>query len=117
MPLILWGLDSQDAVCTKKYEDEPCECAAQANVRIYCAGLWIPDCWKESAAKNNATSDASDVILKNYEDLFASGHNHSASYDKSFFPRDSADPKPPPLLEYAGSSAVGAAHACVLTSL
>ncbi len=29
IPLILWGLDSQDAICTKQNEDKPCQCESR----------------------------------------------------------------------------------------
>ncbi len=72
MPLILWGLDSQDAVCTKKYEDEPCECAAQAGFENY-ARVWdlkLPEgfCSEKECAKRCV-----DAILKNYESYLRPG--------------------------------------------
>lgn len=72
LPLILWGLDSQDAVCTKKYEDKPCECAAQAMFESY-APEWRPRLPGVICSEEQCEKRCVDVILKNYESYMRPG--------------------------------------------
>jgi len=72
IPLILWGLDSQDAVCTKKYEDVPCECAAQAMFETF-ARVWGRRLPEGICSEEQCDRRCVDVILKNYESYMRPG--------------------------------------------
>lgn len=72
LPLILWGLDSQDAVCTKKYEDKPCECAAQAMYESF-SRVWGPSMLEGICSEAQCDKRCVDVILKNYESYMRPG--------------------------------------------
>lgn len=72
MPLVLWGLDSQDAVCTKKYEDKPCECAAQASFASY-AQVWGPKIPEGICGEKACAKRCVDEILANYERFLRPG--------------------------------------------
>ena len=66
MPLILWGLDSQDAVCTKKYEETPCECAEQSSLETY-AQVWRPNLPPRVCSEEDCAQRCVDEIVDNYE--------------------------------------------------
>lgn len=72
MPLILWGLDSQDAVCTKMNEDRRCECSAQANFESY-ARIWGPDLQDGVCSEQQCTNNCVDAILHNYKSYLRPG--------------------------------------------
>lgn len=72
LPLVLWGLDSQDAVCTKKYEDKPCECAAQASFASY-AHVWGPELPEGICSEQECAKRCVDEIVKNYESYLRPG--------------------------------------------
>lgn len=72
LPLILWGLDSQDAVCTKKYEDRPCECAAQAMYESF-PRVRDPRLLEGICSEAQCDKRCVDVILKNYESYMRPG--------------------------------------------
>ncbi len=72
MPLILWGLDSQDAVCTKQYEDKRCGCAAEASFDSY-SRVWIPQPPEGICGEQQCTEKCVDRILENYETYLRPG--------------------------------------------
>ncbi len=65
-PLILWGLDSQDAICTKQNEGKPCECAGQASFESY-ASVWGPYLPAGICREEHCANKCVDAILQNYE--------------------------------------------------
>lgn len=71
-PLILWGLDSQDAICTKQNEDKPCECAAQASFESF-ARVWGPMLSNGICSEQQCAKKCVDAILKNYESFLRPG--------------------------------------------
>ena len=84
LPLILWSLDSRDAVCTKQNEDEPCECPAQASFESY-ARVWIPQSPAEICDEQQCEENCANAILQNYENYLRPGtiilhHAIKASY-------------------------------------
>ena len=114
IPLILWGLDSQDAVCTKRVRRRALRMRRPVDVRNFreCMGSRIAGRNLQRRAMRQAMRRCN---LKELRDLFASGHNHFASYDKNCFSGDSTDRALPPFLEYAARSSLSATHARVLT--
>jgi len=71
-PLILWGLDSRDAICTKQNEDKPCECSAQANFESY-ARVWGPQLPDGICSEQQCTNNCVDAILQNYKTYLRPG--------------------------------------------
>ncbi len=70
-PLILWGMDSQDAICTKQQCDEQCipEAEAQADVLLRYQEGDVPDlCFQE-----NCEERCVDTIISNYETYLRPG--------------------------------------------
>lgn len=72
LPLLLWGLDSQDAICTKQNEGKSCECSAQANFASY-ARVWGPDLPDGICADQQCADNCVDAILQNYESYLRPG--------------------------------------------
>ena len=72
LPLILWGLDSQDAVCTKQYEDRLCGCAAQASFESY-SQVWGPDMPEGICSEQQCSEKCVEAILHNYETYLRPG--------------------------------------------
>ena len=72
MPLILWGLDSQDAVCTKKYEDKRCGCAAQSSFETY-ARVLGPSLEEVICSDEQCTEKCAETILHNYKTYLRPG--------------------------------------------
>ena len=72
IPLILWGLDSQDAICTKQNQDKRCECSAQANFDSY-ARIWGPTLPDGICGEQQCAEKCVDAILQNYESYLRPG--------------------------------------------
>ena len=72
MPVILWGLDSQDAICTKRNEDKGCDCKSQAAFKSY-AGVWGSHPYGERCGEAACDEACVDAILKNYETYLRPG--------------------------------------------
>ncbi len=72
MPLILWGLDSQDAICAKRNEDKTCECKSQASYDSY-ARVWGPNLKDGVCAEQQCPEVCVDTILKNYRGYLRPG--------------------------------------------
>lgn len=72
MPLILWGLDSQDAICTKQNEDKTCECESQASFDSY-ARIWGPKLKDGVCAEQQCPEICVDAILNNYRSYLRPG--------------------------------------------
>lgn len=65
IPLILWSLDSQDAICTKQNEDKNCECQSQP-LFASSAGAWGPAPPDGVCVDVDCTETCVNAILKNY---------------------------------------------------
>ncbi|MCY3796617.1 MAG: polysaccharide deacetylase family protein [Chloroflexi bacterium] len=72
MPLILWGLDSQDAICTKRNEGKTCACKSQANFDSY-ARIWGPQLTNGVCAEQQCPEVCVDLILNNYRSYLRPG--------------------------------------------
>ena len=72
MPLILWGLDSQDAICAQRMEDKQCECAAQASFETY-ASILGPDLQHSICSEQQCTENCVDAILNAYTSYLRPG--------------------------------------------
>ena len=72
MPLILWGLDSQDAICAKRNEGKTCECMSQASYDSY-ARIWGPRLNDGVCAKQQCPELCIDAILNNYRSYLRPG--------------------------------------------
>ena len=83
LPLILWGLDSQDSICSSKCKDDsPADCAP---INEIYPSVWIPDMDDALCAKSSCEDRCVDVILKSYESYMRPGtiilhHVLKASY-------------------------------------
>ena len=74
MPLILWGLDSQDAVCTKENEDKTLRVLlAQANFEVLRANLGSGLAGWHLQRTTNAQDNCVDEILQNYKSYLRPG--------------------------------------------
>lgn len=71
-PLILWGLDSQDAICAKRIEDKTCKCKSQASYDSY-ARIWGPHLRDGVCAEQQCPEICVEAILKNYESYLRPG--------------------------------------------
>ena len=83
-PLILWGLDSQDAICTKQNEDKPCECTASARFESF-AGMWGPMRSEGLCKERQCDQTCVQEILQSYERYLRPGtiilhHSIKASF-------------------------------------
>jgi hypothetical protein len=72
LPLILWGLDSQDAICTKQNEDKPCECKSQASFDSY-SRVWGPRLNDGVCAEQQCPEVCVDTIISNYRSYLRPG--------------------------------------------
>lgn len=72
MPLILWGLDSQDAICTKQNEDKTCECKSQASFDSY-ARIWGPQLKDGVCSEQQCPDICVNTILNNYRGYLRPG--------------------------------------------
>ena len=84
IPLILWGLDSQDAICTKRSESEDCECAPLPSFQSY-ASVWGPDPKDVMCSQQQCLESCVDAIVNNYQTYLRPGtiilhHTLKASY-------------------------------------
>ncbi|MCY3778865.1 MAG: polysaccharide deacetylase family protein [Chloroflexi bacterium] len=82
-PLILWGLDSQDSICTSNCKDDSPDDCATTN-EIY-SSIWIQDLYGALCPKSSCEDRCVDVILKSYETYMRPGtiilhHVLKASY-------------------------------------
>lgn len=66
IPLILWGLDSQDAICTQQNENRSCGCGAQAGFESY-ARVFGPKLSDGVCGDQVCAGNCVAAILKNYE--------------------------------------------------
>ena len=66
IPLILWGLDSQDAICTKKSESDDCECDPLPSFLSY-ASVWGPDPSDVMCSQERCLESCIDAIVDSYE--------------------------------------------------
>ena len=71
IPLILWGLDSQDSICTSKCRDN-CPDASVATDVIY-SSLWDGDPDDAACVRSTCDEHCADAILKNYESYMRPG--------------------------------------------
>jgi len=72
IPLILWGLDSQDAICTKEYEDKADEGAAANSNEVFAnlSDLYVNDAY---CSVNQCPEVCVKAILNNYETYLRPG--------------------------------------------
>lgn len=66
IPLILWGLDSQDAICTKQSERDDCACEPLPSFLSY-ASVWGPDPSDVMCSQAQCLESCIDTIVNNYE--------------------------------------------------
>lgn len=71
-PLILWGLDSQDAICTQQKDVHNCECAETADSATYAQlrGLAPRD---QTCDRDHCARACVDEIMDNYENYLRPG--------------------------------------------
>ncbi len=72
IPLILWGIDSQDALCTMKLKEENCSCADLSSDEVY-SRLWNPGSHQATCSKESCAKTCVESMLNNYRSYLRPG--------------------------------------------
>lgn len=72
IPLVLWGLDSQDAICTQQNNRKDCECPQEPNIEIYMK-IFGRAPRKTFCKRDNCAEECVDKILRSYESYLRPG--------------------------------------------